>query len=30
MKVYIRLLLFMLYVTDEALHKIITVRDVCH
>jgi hypothetical protein len=30
MKVYLRLLLFVLYVTDEGLLKIITVRVVCH
>jgi hypothetical protein len=30
MKVYLRLLLFVLYDTDEALLKNITVRVVCH
>jgi len=30
MKVYLRLLLFVLYVTDEDLTTIITVRVVCH
>jgi hypothetical protein len=30
MKVYLRLLLFVVYVTDEGLLKIITVRDVYH
>jgi hypothetical protein len=30
MKVYLILLLFVLYVTDECLAKIITVRGVCH
>jgi hypothetical protein len=28
--VYLRLLLFAVYVTDEGLLKIITVRVVCH
>jgi hypothetical protein len=28
MKVYLRLLLFVVYVTDEGLHKIITVRTI--
>jgi hypothetical protein len=30
MKVYLRLLLFAVYVTDEDLLKMITVRVVCH
>ena len=30
MKVYLRLLLFVLYDTNEGLLKIITVRGVCH
>jgi hypothetical protein len=30
MKMYLRLLLFLLYVTDESLNKIITVRVVWH
>ena len=30
MNVYLRLLLFTVYVTDEGLLKIITVRVVCH
>jgi hypothetical protein len=30
MKVYLRLLLFVVYVTDDVLQKIITVRVVCH
>ena len=30
MKVYLRLLLFAVYVTDEGLLKMITVRVVCH
>ena len=29
MKIYLRLLLFILYVTDEGLAKIIIVRDIC-
>jgi hypothetical protein len=30
MEVYLRLLLFVLFVTDEGELKIITVRVVCH
>jgi hypothetical protein len=30
MKLYLRLLLFVLYITDEGVIKIITVRGVCH
>jgi len=30
MKVYLRLLLFAVYFTNEGLFKIITVRVVCH
>jgi hypothetical protein len=30
MQVYLRLLLFLLYVTDEGLLNIIIVRVVCH
>jgi len=30
MKVYLRLLLFVLYITDESVLKIITVRGVFH
>jgi hypothetical protein len=29
MKIYLRLLLFIVYVTDEGLAKIIIVRDIC-